>query len=95
MSYRLVDANKLAIKYPEVNDMPCIYADLPNGLDGNHYTLGSIRKVIEDIKTEIAGYTLSDDEKTDMDEDSIKWGIKIAYDIIDKLTNGDIDEDRN
>ena len=45
--------------------------------------------VIEDIKTEIANYTLSDDEKTDMDEDSIKWGIKIAYDIIDKHTKGD------
>ena len=34
MSYRLVDSNDLAIKYPEVNDMSCIYADLPNGLDG-------------------------------------------------------------
>ena len=39
MSYRLVDANKLTIKYPEVNDMPCIFADLPNGLDGQFYTL--------------------------------------------------------
>ena len=39
MSYRLVDANKLAIKYPEVNDMSCIYADLPNGLDDGHYVL--------------------------------------------------------
>ena len=50
---------------------------------------------IEDIKTEIADYTLSDDEKTDMDEDSIKWGIKIAYDIIDKHTKGDSDADSN
>ena len=39
MSYRLIDANKLAIKYSEVNDMPCIYADLPNGLDDGHYVL--------------------------------------------------------
>lgn len=49
---------------------------------------------LEDIKAEIADYTLSDDEKTDMDEDSIKWGIKIAYDIIgkiDKHTKGDAD----
>lgn len=37
MSYRLVDANDLAFKYPEVNDMPCVYADLPNGLNGAHY----------------------------------------------------------
>ena len=32
MSYRLIDANALAT-------MPCIYADLPNGLDGNHYII--------------------------------------------------------
>ena len=44
---------------------------------------------IDAIKTEIANYILSDDEKIDMDEDSIKWGIKIAYDIIDKHTKGD------
>lgn len=37
MSYRLIDSNELAEKYPEVNDMPCMYADLPNGLDGKHY----------------------------------------------------------
>ena len=39
MSYRLINANDLAIKYPEVNDMPCIYADLPKGLDGRYYGL--------------------------------------------------------
>ena len=44
MSYRLVDANELALVIPEVNMMPCIYADLPNGLDGKHYTLKSSRK---------------------------------------------------
>ena len=44
MSYRLVDSNKLAIKYPEVNDMPCIYADLPNGLDNGYYDLLSGHK---------------------------------------------------
>ena len=38
MSYRLIDANALAEKYPEVNDMPCIYADLDeNGLDNKHH----------------------------------------------------------
>jgi hypothetical protein len=34
MSYRLINANEIAIKYPEVNDMPCVFADLPNGLHG-------------------------------------------------------------
>jgi len=34
MSYRLIDSNAIAIKYPEVNNMPCVYADLPDGLNG-------------------------------------------------------------
>ena len=44
MSYRLVDSNELAIRYPEVNDMPCIYADLTNGLDNEYYDLSSRHK---------------------------------------------------
>lgn len=39
MSYRLINANALAMDYKEVNDMPCIYADLPNGLDDGYYDL--------------------------------------------------------
>ena len=39
MSYRLIDANALAMSCAEVNDLPCIYADLPNGLDGGHYDM--------------------------------------------------------
>jgi len=39
MSYRLINANALAPNHKEVNDMPCIYADLPNGLDGGYYDL--------------------------------------------------------
>lgn len=38
MSYRLIDSNALAQTYPEVNGMPCIYADL-DCLDGQHYDL--------------------------------------------------------
>ena len=34
MSYRLIDSNAIAIKYPEVNDMPCVFADLPDGMNG-------------------------------------------------------------
>ena len=39
MSYRLIDANAIAVLWPESNDMPCIYADLPSGLDGGHYDM--------------------------------------------------------
>lgn len=37
MSYRLIDSNEIAIKHPEVNDMDCIYVDLPNGLDNEYH----------------------------------------------------------
>lgn len=39
MSYRLINANTLAANCKQVNDMPCIYADLPNGLDGGYYDM--------------------------------------------------------
>lgn len=39
MSYRLINANILVDKYPEVNEMPCIYVDLPNEMNGEHYVL--------------------------------------------------------
>ena len=43
MSYKLIDANDLALLVPEIT-MPCIFADLPNGLDGKHYTLETSHK---------------------------------------------------
>ncbi len=51
------------------------YQRLCNALD--------LEKSLPDIMDKIENYSLSDDEKTDMDEDSIKWGMKIAYDLID------------
>lgn len=54
MSYRLVNANELAQKYPEVHDMPCIYADLPNGLDGKNYI--ARRPTVEDVLEAFAYY---------------------------------------
>lgn len=39
MSYRLIDSNAMQLRHPEVNDMPCIYADLSSGLDGGHYDM--------------------------------------------------------
>lgn len=42
MSYRLIDANAIATAHPKVNDMPCIYADLPDGLDWRLYDLREI-----------------------------------------------------
>ena len=50
MSYRLINSNKLAIKYPEVNDMPCIYADIPNGLNGDFYDLSVYPKIVENLE---------------------------------------------
>lgn len=41
MSYRLINANALAAKYPEVNDMPCIYVDLPK-LDNLYHRIEAI-----------------------------------------------------
>ena len=45
MSYKLIDANNIAfnsdgfITAENIVKMPCIYADLPNGMDGEHYVL--------------------------------------------------------
>lgn len=45
MSYRLIDANNITfnsdgfITADNIIKMPCIYADLPNGIDGKHYVL--------------------------------------------------------
>lgn len=44
MSYRLIDSNAIAIKYPEVNEMPCVFADLPDGLHGQFIGTQSERK---------------------------------------------------
>lgn len=40
--------------------------------------------VLKEIREEIGNYKLSPHELEDMDEDSIKWGMKIAYDIVEK-----------
>ena len=40
--------------------------------------------VLDKISAEIENYKLSEDELTEMDEDSVKCGMKIAYEIIDK-----------
>lgn len=42
--------------------------------------------VLEDIKAEIEDYHLSSNEVED--EDSVKWGMKIAIEIIDKHISG-------
>lgn len=44
----------------------------------------NINAVLEDIKAKIANHKLTDDELIDLEEDSILWGLKIAYDIVDK-----------
>lgn len=43
MSYRLVDANTIQIEYPKVNELPCIYVDLPNGLDNSYHFIEPVK----------------------------------------------------
>ena len=64
MSYRLINANDLSDKYPEVNDMPCIYADLPNGMDGNHYILKNSEAALLDFIDFAIGASNSLDDYT-------------------------------
>ena len=52
MSYRLIDSNAIAIKYPEVNEMPCVFADLPDGMNGQFIDVQSEpSQVARDIAT--------------------------------------------
>lgn len=50
MRYKLIDANSITfnsdrpITADNIIKMPCIYADLPNGIDGNHYVLAQTPK---------------------------------------------------
>lgn len=41
------------------------------------------KDILDKIKAEIESYKLSEDELPGMDEDSVKWGMKIACDIVD------------
>lgn len=53
MSYRLIDSNAIAFKYPEVNEMPCVFADLPDGMNGQFIDAQPERKKGEWIITDI------------------------------------------
>ena len=58
MSYRLINANNITfnsdgfITAENIEKMPCIYADLPNGMDGEHYVLEQ-QSVLDKIRAEI------------------------------------------
>ncbi len=75
MSYRLINANDIAEKYPEVNDLPCIYADIPSGLDDRHYIVipveDQIRNATKEFISNGLGINLSrvNDIKIDMRND--------------------------
>ena len=65
--------NELEIQYELLKNLIAHYEAVSDGY----------KKTFVDIKAKIENYRLSDDEKVDMDEDSIKWGMKIACEIID------------
>jgi hypothetical protein len=88
MSYRLIDANALNgvisnDDYEKVLNAPCIFADLPKGLDGEHYNLQE--PVIDKIRAEIDGIEITGqiNEHTSFIRtgDSVK---KIVLEILDK-----------
>lgn len=66
MSYRLIDSNAIAMSHPEVNDMPCIYADLPNGLDGGCYDMADCEEIVR--CRDCAKWSYFDDE------DGVRFG---------------------
>ena len=45
MSYRLVDANTIQIEYPKVNELPCIFVDLPNGLNNKYHFINDLESL--------------------------------------------------
>lgn len=58
MSYRLINANNITfnsdgfITAKNIEKMPCIYADLPNGMDGEHYVLEQ-EDILDKIRAEL------------------------------------------
>lgn len=58
MSYKLINANNITfnsdgfITAKNIDKMPCIYADLPNGMDGEHYVLEQ-QSTLDKIRAEI------------------------------------------
>ena len=92
MSYRLIDSNAIVIKYPEVNDMDCIYADLEDGLDNKYHTVDDntetkdklskaikeMQLVIDDIEY-ISNNTISDDQTW---IDGFNCGLKAAIRVL-------------
>lgn len=89
MSYRLVDSNAVAIKYPEVNDMDCIYVDLENGLDNKYHTIDNNSDTKEKLSKAVKEMQLVTDELKEyvsydtgygdpMWIDGFNYGLKVA-----------------
>ena len=84
MNYKLINANNIAfnsdgfITEKNIEKMPCIYADLPNGMDGEHYVLEQ-QSTLDKIRAEIA---VLDD--ADYDYEGYYKAVTDAVKIIDK-----------
>ena len=82
MSYRLIDANAIAESYTEVHDMPCIYADLPRGLDGGHYDMRGIDELQAD-NAKLFALLKHESEQTEKLRELCKDWRRFAYDLFD------------
>lgn len=60
-----------------------IKVDLAYDLEYEHLPYITVDE-LKEIQQEIGNYKLFSTELDDMDEDSVKWGLSIAFDILDK-----------
>ena len=88
MSYRLINANNITfnsdgfITAENIEKMPCIYADLPNGMDGQHYVLEQ-QSMLDRIRAEIDRARFIDKD-TRHCRNALASGLEVALQIIDK-----------
>lgn len=106
MSYKLINANNITfnsdgfITAENIEKMPCIYADLPNGMDGEHYVLKQ-EPILDKIRAEIfeeKEFAYADFERYKVEylgqdwedvldslpQDDFRYGMERAIEIIDK-----------
>ena len=103
MSYKLINANNITfnsdgfITAKNIEKMSCIYADLPNGMDGEHYVLEQ-QSTLDKIRAEIEFKSRIVLKDTPNDDWTVKWNecIKEVLEIIDKYRESEgLEHDSN